>query len=113
MALTQTLSLNQAQRTDLEGYLRKRNLRASVAQRMRILLMLADGASYRAVMTAPKTTAPTISLAEEPVRERGCDGADYTASRPTAAETHTRTQSPDSGQDAGAAAGWKHALEPA
>src|SRR5580692_66324 len=50
---------------------------------------------------------------EEPVRERGCDGADYTASRPTAAETHTRTQSPDSGQDAGAAAGWKHALEPA
>ncbi len=62
MALTQTLSLNQAQRTELEGYLRKRNLRASVAQRMRILLMLADGASYRAVMTALKTTAPTISL---------------------------------------------------
>ncbi len=29
---------------------------------MRILLMLADGASYRAVMTALKTTAPTISL---------------------------------------------------
>ena len=62
VALTPTLSLNQAQRMELEGYLRKRNLRASVAQRMRIVLMLADGASYRQVMTALKTTAPTISL---------------------------------------------------
>ena len=46
VALTPTLSLNQAQRMELEGYLRKRNLRASVPQRMRIVLMLADGASF-------------------------------------------------------------------
>jgi transposase len=62
MALTQSFPLTQAQRVELEGYLRKRNLRASVAQRMRILLMSADGASYREIMAALKTTAPTISL---------------------------------------------------
>ena len=74
MALTQTLSLSEAQRAELEGYLRMRNLRASVAQRMRILLMLADGASYREVMTALKTTAPTISLWKSRYRSEGVIG---------------------------------------
>jgi transposase len=62
VALTSSFSLTPAQRSEIEGYLRKRNLRASVAQRMRIVLMLADGVSYRRVMSALKTTAPTISL---------------------------------------------------
>src|SRR3984957_14809017 len=62
MAFTQSFSLTLTQRVELEGYLRKRNLRASVAQRMRILLMSADGASYREIMAALHTTAPTISL---------------------------------------------------
>jgi len=52
VALTSSVSLTQAQRSELESYLRKRNLRASVAQRMRIVLMLANDSSYRQVMNA-------------------------------------------------------------
>jgi hypothetical protein len=42
MALTSMLSLTPAQRAELHGYLRQHNLPASVAQRMRIILQLAD-----------------------------------------------------------------------
>jgi len=58
MALSSSVSLTTTQRSEIESYLQKRNLRASVAQRMRIVLMLADGGSYRQIMSALKTTAP-------------------------------------------------------
>ena len=55
-------------------YLRKQNLPAAVAQRMRILLLLADGATYREVMESLETTAPTISLWKKRYLEDGILG---------------------------------------
>lgn len=61
MALPKPLPLTAGQRAELQAYLRKQSLPAAVAQRMRIILQLADGATYREVMESLGTTAPTIS----------------------------------------------------
>jgi transposase len=62
MALSEPLQLSATQRTELQQFLRKQNLPASMAQRMRIILMLADGNTYRDIQESLNTTAPTISL---------------------------------------------------
>ena len=62
MAVSEALRLTAAQRIELQANLRKQNLPASIAQRMRIILALADGLSYREIMDNLGTTAPTISL---------------------------------------------------
>jgi uncharacterized protein YerC len=46
MAEMEVLHLTPTERGQLQSYLRKRNLPASVAQRMRIILILNEGASY-------------------------------------------------------------------
>lgn len=55
------LRLNAAQRGEMEGHLRKRNLPASAAQRLRILLLLDEGASYRDITEQLGAPASTIS----------------------------------------------------
>jgi hypothetical protein len=50
MAKIEVLHLTPTERGELQGYLRKRNLPAGVAQRMRIVLLLDEGASYRDVI---------------------------------------------------------------
>jgi uncharacterized protein YerC len=62
MALTQARPLSLQQRAELEGYLRQRNLPESMAQRMQIVIMLGDQATYREIGKALGTTAPTIRL---------------------------------------------------
>jgi len=62
MALPQPFPLSAAQRAELHSFLRKQNLPASVAVRMRIILSLADGSTYREIIENLSTTAPTISL---------------------------------------------------
>ena len=61
MAKMEVLHLTPAERGELPSYLRKRNLTASVAQRMRIVLLLDEGTSYRAIeeklRAAPSTPA--------------------------------------------------------
>jgi transposase len=74
MALPQPLPLTTGQRAELQAYLRKHNLPASVAQRMRIILRLADGATYREIMESLATTAPTISLWKKRYQEEGVVG---------------------------------------
>ena len=74
MALPQPLPLTTGQRAELQAYLRKHNLPASVAQRMRIILRLADGATYREVMESLSTTAPTISLWKKRYQAEGVVG---------------------------------------
>jgi DNA invertase Pin-like site-specific DNA recombinase len=61
MASTSTLHLTPTQRGELEGYLRKRNLPASVAQRMRIVLLLDEGSSYRDIEEKLGTPNSTVS----------------------------------------------------
>jgi transposase len=61
MALPSTFSLTANQRAELQAHLRRHNLPASVAQRMRILLMLADGSSYSEIQETLETAATTVA----------------------------------------------------
>jgi len=62
MALPRPLHLTGNQRAELQTRLRKHNLPAATAQRIRIVLALADGSTYREIAESLGTTAPTISL---------------------------------------------------
>src|SRR3984893_18551313 len=61
MANTEGLPLALTQRGELHAFLRKRNLPASVAQRMRIVLLLDEGGSYRDIEEKLGTPASTVS----------------------------------------------------
>lgn len=74
MTLPARFSLTTARRTEMHTYLRKRSLPASVAMRMRIVLMLDEGASYHDVQEKLDTTAPTISLWKKRYRQEGIVG---------------------------------------
>jgi transposase len=74
MTLPAPFSLTTARRSELDSCLRKRNLPASVAMRMRIVLMLDEGASYHDIQEKLDTTAPTISLWKKRYRLEGMVG---------------------------------------
>ena len=61
MAKMEILHLTPTERGELQSYLRKRNLPASVAQRMRIILMLNEGASYTEIHEQLGAFPSTIS----------------------------------------------------
>src|SRR5580700_4027163 len=61
MASTNGLHLTPTQRGELHAFLRKRNLPASVAQRMRIVLLLDEGSSYRDIEEKLGVPPSTIS----------------------------------------------------
>ena len=74
MALRSRITLTPARRGELQAHLRRRNLPASVAMRMRIVLMLDEGASYNDIKEKLDTTAPTISLWKRRYRDEGLVG---------------------------------------
>ena len=74
MTLRSRITVTPAQRGELQAHLRRRNLPASVAVRMRIILMLDEGASYSDIKEKLDTTAPTISLWKRRYREEGLVG---------------------------------------
>jgi transposase len=61
MAKIEVLHLTPTQRGELHAYLRMRNLPVSVAQRMRIVLLLDEGAGYRDIQEKLGTPPSTIS----------------------------------------------------
>src|SRR5689334_24958434 len=61
MAKIEVLHLTPSERGELQSYLRKRNLPASRAQRMRIVLLLDEGASYREIEGRLGALPSTIS----------------------------------------------------
>jgi len=61
MAKMEVLHLTPSERGELQSYLRKRNLPASVAQRMRIILLLDEGACYREIEDQLGAFPSTIS----------------------------------------------------
>ena len=61
MAKMEVLHLTPTERGELQSYLRKRNLPASVAQRMRIVLLLDEGTSYRDIEEKLGAAPSTIS----------------------------------------------------
>jgi transposase len=75
MALPSTGRLmSSLQRAELQGYLRRPSLSAGVANRIRIVLMLDQGASYSEIKQKLDTTAPTISRWKKRYREEGLVG---------------------------------------
>jgi transposase len=74
MAKMEVLHLTPTQRGELHSYLRKRNLPASVAQRMRIVLLLDEGASYREVEEKLGTPPSTISRWKQRYLDEGLLG---------------------------------------
>jgi transposase len=61
MAKMEVLHLTPTQRGELHAFLRGRNLPASVAQRMRIVLLLDEGVAYRDIQEKLGTPPSTIS----------------------------------------------------
>jgi transposase len=74
MTLRSRITLTPTQRGELQAHLRRRNLPASVAVRMRIVLMLDEGSSYSDIKEKLDTTAPTISLWKRRYKEEGLMG---------------------------------------
>lgn len=74
MTLRSRISLTPSQRGELQAHLRRRNLPSSVALRMRIVLLLDEGASYSEIAEKLETTAPTISLWKRRYGEEGLLG---------------------------------------
>jgi uncharacterized protein YerC len=61
MAKMEVLHLTPTEHGELQNYLRKRNLPASVAQRMRIVLLLDEGTSYRDIEEKLGAAPSTVS----------------------------------------------------
>ena len=74
MASVPVLHLTPTQRGELQVYLRKRNLPASVAQRMRIILLLDEGTAYREITEKLGAPASTISRWKQRYAEDGVLG---------------------------------------
>ena len=74
MAKMEVLHLTPTQRGELLAYLRKHNLPASVAQRMRIVLLLNEGASYRDIEEKLGTPASTVSRWKQRYQKEGLLG---------------------------------------
>ena len=70
----ESIALNQEQRGELEEIARSQSLPAGFVLRAKILLLLADGASYDAIKTKLDTTAPTISRWKKRFLADGLDG---------------------------------------
>jgi len=68
------LSLTDEQRDDLTQWAQSRTLPAGDVFRARLMLALADGQSYRHIMTTLGTTAPTISRWKQRFEEDGVNG---------------------------------------
>ena len=67
----EVLHLTPTQPGELQAYLRKHNLPGSVAQRMRMVLLLNEGASYRDIEEKLRTPASTVSRWKQRYREEG------------------------------------------
>src|SRR5260221_122013 len=74
MAKMEVLHLTPTNGGKLHGYCENRNLPASVAQRMRIVLLLDEGTSYRDIEEKLGTPASTISRWKQRYQEDGLLG---------------------------------------
>jgi transposase len=68
------LSLTESQREELQAQLRRRNLPASLAKRIRIVLLLAQGSSYTQIQEKLDTTAAVVWKWKQRYAEQGLPG---------------------------------------
>ena len=74
MAKMEVLHLTPSERGELEAHLRRRNLPASVAQRMRIVLLLSEGTSYRDIEEKLGAAPSTVSRWKQRFQKDGLLG---------------------------------------
>lgn len=74
MASTAALHLTPTERGELHAFLRKRNLPASVAQRMRIVLLLDEGSSYRDIEEKLERRRPLSRAGNNGINKMVCWG---------------------------------------
>ena len=108
MAKIEVLHLTPTERGELHSYLRKHNLPASVAQRIRIVLLLDEGVSYREITEKLGTPASTISRWKQRYDADGLLGLAtiHPGLPPQKLTPQLRARA---GQDAASAARWLHA----
>ncbi len=70
------LVITDEQRIELSKWAQSRTLPAGDVFRARLILALADGASYRTIMQTLQTTAPTIARWKRRFEEQGMAGRD-------------------------------------
>src|SRR4051812_34909865 len=100
MAKMKVLHLTPTERGELQSFLRKRNLPASVAQRMRIILLLDQGVSYREIEEELGAFPSTISRWKQAFREGWLAGFSHDPSWPAAAEADSTVARQGAGEDA-------------
>jgi transposase len=76
MATGSELLLTEQQHSDLSSIAQSRSLPAGYVFRAKLILMLAEGASFNAIKQRLQTTAPTIIRWKQRFREYGLDGLD-------------------------------------
>ena len=84
MATDSGVSLTKAQRSELRSIAQSRSLPAGYVFRAKLILMLAEGASFRTIKQKLGTTAPTISRWKQRFLACGIDGLDTSHPRQTA-----------------------------
>src|SRR3954453_10163581 len=70
------MTMTEEQRTELTRWTQSRTLPAGDVFRARLILALAEGRSYRQLMSSLQTTAPTISRWKQRFEQAGIDGLD-------------------------------------
>ena len=82
------LAITDEQRSELSKWAQSRTLPAGDVFRARLILALAEGESYRQIMTSLQTTAPTISRWKQRFEQEGIDGLDprHKGSQPRVAD---------------------------
>src|SRR4051812_43739335 len=70
------MTITEEQRTELTRWTQSRTLPAGDVFRARLILALAEGRSYRQIMSSLQTTAPTISRWKQRFEQAGIDGLD-------------------------------------
>src|SRR5450756_2444657 len=76
MATGSELLLTEQQHSDLSSIAQSRSLLAGYVFRAKLILMLAEGASFNAIKQQLQTTAPTIIRWKQRFRQYGLDGLD-------------------------------------
>ncbi|MGO9402261.1 MAG: helix-turn-helix domain-containing protein [Terriglobales bacterium] len=112
MAISTELILNASQKDELVAISQSRSLPAGYVFRAKLILMLAEGASFRAIKHKLGTTAPTIVRWKERFLSGGIDGLHtYHPGQPPSVLTPALRARRGSGRHPEKASRWIDALE--
>ena len=97
MATNNEVSLTRNQRSELSSIAQSRSLPAGYVFRAKLILMLAEGASFTPSSDSLQTTAPTIIRWKQRFLESGLDGLDTYHPGQKATVSDSGSAGPDSG----------------